>query len=248
MTAAFGIDIGGSGIKGAQVDLETGELLTERFRIATPQPALPEPMMDVAAEIVRMGEWDGEVGCAFPAVVHHGIVQTAANIDPSWIGQDGPALLAKRTGHPALFLNDADAAAIAEMRFGAGAGRADDVVLMLTFGTGIGSALFVDGHLHPNTELGHLELDGYDAEDRAAARLREVDKLPWAEWAARVQRYLRHVEDLLWPDLIIFGGGISKKHEKFFDKLDIRTPLVPAELRNNAGIVGAAMAAHEKLA
>ncbi len=246
MTASFGIDVGGSGIKGAKVEVETGELLTERFRIPTPRPALADPMMDVAAEIVAKGKWDGPVGCAFPAVVHHGVVHTAANIDESWIGRNGPALLSRRTGHPSLFLNDADAAGIAEMRFGAGVGEGG-VVLMLTFGTGIGSALFVEGRLHPNTELGHLELDGHDAEDRAAARLREDGELGWAEWIARVQRYLAHVESLLWPDLIIFGGGISKKHKRILPGLDIRTRIVPAVLRNNAGIVGAALAAHEEL-
>ncbi len=247
MTESFGIDIGGSGIKGARVDIDTGELLTERFRIPTPRPAVPDAMMDVAAEIVAKGDWTaGRVGCAFPAVVQHGVVRTAANVDDSWIGVEGGRLLTERTGLPTIMLNDADAAGIAEMRFGAGREFVHDgVVLILTFGTGIGSALFVDGHLYPNTEFGHLELDGHDAEDRAAARLREDKQLSWDEWIARVDRYLSHIEDLLWPDLIVFGGGISKKSEKFLPKLTLRTRIVPAELRNNAGIVGAAIAAVE---
>ncbi len=247
MTESFGIDVGGSGIKGGRVDIDSGELLTERFRIPTPRPAVPGAMMDIAADIVRKGDWtEGRVGCAFPAVVQRGVVRTAANVDDSWIGVDGGAALTERTGLPTIMMNDADAAGIAEMRFGAGRSHRDDgVVLILTFGTGIGSALFVDGHLYPNTEFGHLELDGYDAEDRAAARLREDKQLSWKEWIGRVDRYLHHAEDLLWPDLIVFGGGISKKSDKFLPELTIRTPVVPAELRNNAGIVGAAIAAVE---
>ncbi len=247
MTESFGIDIGGSGIKGATVEIGTGELLTDRFRIPTPQPSTPDAVMDVAAEIVAKGAWDaGRVGCAFPAVVQHGVVRTAANVDESWIGVAGGELLTERTGLATLMMNDADAAGIAEMRFGAGRDYVHDgVVLILTFGTGIGSALFVDGHLYPNTEFGHLELDGHDAEDRAAARLREDKQLSWEKWTKRVDRYLNHIEDLLWPDLIVLGGGISKRSDKFLPNLTLRTPIVPAELRNNAGIVGAAIAAVE---
>lgn len=242
----LGIDIGGSGIKGARVDVEAGELVTDRHRIPTPQPAKPRAVAEVVAQIARHFEWTGPIGCTVPAVVRHGVVHTAANIDDDWIGTDGSALLSEVTGSRVRLLNDADAAGIAEMRFGAGRKHVSDgVVLILTFGTGIGSALFVDGHLYPNTEFGHLELDGHDAETRAAARLRQDKHLSWSEWIERVDRYLNHIEDLLWPDLIVFGGGISKRSEKFLPKLTLRTPIVAAELRNNAGIVGAAIAAVE---
>ncbi|NNC76124.1 MAG: ROK family protein, partial [Acidimicrobiia bacterium] len=208
MTIRFGIDIGGSGIKGAPVDLDKGELAGNRHRIETPQPAKPRPVMEVAAEIAAHHGWEGPVGCAFPAIVQHGVVWSAANVDDDWIGVNGADLLTEIAGCDVELLNDADAAGLAEMRYGAGRGR-HGVVMTLTFGTGIGSGMFVDGVLVPNTELGHLELDGVDAEDGAAARLVERDAMELTEWLPRVDRYLRHLERLFSPDLFIFGGGIS---------------------------------------
>ena len=241
---AFGVDIGGSGIKGAPVDLNTGQLLTERHRIETPQPATPKAVSKVVAEVVAAHQWKGPVGCAFPAVVQHGVIRTAANVDDAWIGVNGEEQLGKKLGVPVQIINDADAAGIAEMNFGAGREyRNKAVVLMLTFGTGIGSAIFVNGHLLPNCEFGHLEIKGEIAEKRAAAQLRENKVLSWDKWISRVQRYLTHVESLINPDLIIFGGGISKRSDRFLDELKTECPLVPAELLNNAGIVGAAFAA-----
>ncbi|NND75442.1 MAG: ROK family protein [Ilumatobacter sp.] len=238
----FGIDIGGSGMKAATVDLTTGALVSERRRIDTPQPATPEAMATVVRELVEHHNWTGPLGVAFPAVVRHGVVGSAANIDTSWIDVDADALFTSTTGCDVHMLNDADAAGIAEMTFGAGRGRSG-LVMMLTFGTGIGSGLFIDGVLVPNTELGHLELDGVDAESRASAKARERDKLGWQEWAARVERYLRHVEALFSPDLFIVGGGASKKPSKWVPHIDIGTEIAVAEMANNSGIVGAAMAA-----
>jgi len=241
---AFGVDIGGSGIKGARVDLSTGELLTERYRIETPQPATPKAVSNVVAKIVDENHWTGPVGCAFPAVVQQGVIRTAANVDDSWIGTNGEENIGNRLGVPVQIINDADAAGVAEMQFGAGRNyRENGVVLMLTFGTGIGSAIFVDGHLLPNCEFGHLEIDGEIAEKRAAAQLRENKVLSWEKWIKRVQQYLSHVESLINPDLIIFGGGISKKSDRFLEEMATECPLVPAKLLNNAGIVGAAFVA-----
>jgi polyphosphate glucokinase len=245
VTAVLGIDIGGSGIKAAVVETATGELLTERHRIETPQPATPSAVAEVVADVVARHGYDGPVGCTFPAVVRRGVVETAANVDDSWIGTDADRLFSDRLGMPVTMLNDADSAGLAEMQFGAGRGH-DGVVLLLTFGTGIGSALFVGGTLLPNTELGHIELDGVDAEDRAASRWREEEDLSWEEWAERVERYLRHIELILPPDLFIIGGGVSRRSERFFPHLDLRTPFVAAHLRNNAGIVGAAVAAERR--
>ncbi|MEM1332299.1 MAG: ROK family protein [Actinomycetota bacterium] len=240
----FGIDIGGTGMKAAVVDLDTGSLVTERYRIDTPRPATPASMIDVVRELVDHHDWTGPVGCAFPAVVQRGVVHSAANIDESWLEVDADRLfteaLGRTTDDGVVMLNDADAAGIAEVRFGAGRGRSG-VVMMLTFGTGIGSGLFVDGVLVPNTELGHLELDGHDAETRAAASVKKREDLSWSDWGERVEHYLRHVERLFSPDLFIIGGGASKKAEKWLPDLDIRTEIVPAELLNNAGIVGAAV-------
>jgi polyphosphate glucokinase len=245
----FGIDIGGSGMKAAIVDLTTGELASDRFRIDTPQPATPDAMAEVLCELIAHQEWSGPLGVAFPAVVRRGVVGSAANIDKSWIDVDADALFTEVSGCNVHMLNDADAAGIAEMRFGAGA-LADGsprpgVVMMLTFGTGIGSGLFVDGILVPNTELGHLELDGFDAETKASAKARERDDLSWTDWAARVEHYLRHVEALFSPDLFIVGGGASKKPDKWLPHIDISTPIQPAEMANNSGIVGAALAMHD---
>ncbi len=239
--AALGIDIGGSGIKGAPVDIERGVLLAERLRIPTPSPAKPEAVAEVIAELVEHFQWQGAIGCAFPAVIKNGVVMTAANVDKSWIGTDGRTLFERRTGCQVTLLNDADAAGIAEIKFGAGRNRSG-LVIMLTLGTGIGSALFMDGLLVPNTELGHLIIRGKGAEKRASSRARTQKKLSWKRWAKRVDEYLRYLEDLLSPELYILGGGISKKHEKFVRHLTADTPVVPAEMRNDAGIVGAALA------
>ena len=240
-TRAFGIDIGGSGIKGAPVDLGTGEFLADRVRIPTPQPSTPDAVARTVAEVVDSFDLprDLPVGVTFPAVIQHGIARSAANVDDSWIGTDVEAVVAQACGRRVLAVNDADAAGYAETLHGAARGR-EGVVLVVTLGTGIGSCLVVDGTLVPNTELGHLEIDGFDAESRAADSAREREGLDWAQWAERLQRYFRVVEDLLWPDLIVVGGGVSKKHENFLPLLDLRTPIVPAELRNAAGIVGAA--------
>lgn len=246
----FGIDIGGSGMKAAIVDLTTGELASDRFRIDTPQPATPDAMAEVLCELIAHHEWSGPLGVAFPAVVRQGVVGSAANIDKSWIDVDADALFSAASGCDVHMLNDADAAGIAEMQFGVGA-LADGsprpgVVMMLTFGTGIGSGLFVDGVLVPNTELGHLELDGYDAESKASAKARERDELSWKDWASRVEHYLSHVEALFSPDLFIVGGGASKKPDKWLPHIDVATPVLPAEMANNSGIVGAALAAHDR--
>jgi len=238
----LGIDIGGSGVKGAPVDLDRGELTGERLREATPQPAHPERVLATVTKVVEHFAWDGPVGCGFPGVVRHGHVHTAANLDPSWIGTDLRAELSAALGTPVTVLNDADAAGLAELRYGAGRGRRG-VVLMLTIGTGIGSALFIDGRLVPNTELGHLEIRGKTAEVRASDRTREQKDLSWKRWAERLDELLARVQLHLWPDLVILGGGVSKKHEKFLPLLQSPLEIVPAELRNDAGIVGAALAA-----
>ena len=241
----LGIDIGGSGIKGARVDVQTGEMLSDRERISTPQPATPDAVGDAVAEIAQHFEWEGLIGCALPARVKRGIAMTAANIDDGWIGTDAEKLISKKTGCPTIALNDADAAGVAEMTFGAGKGR-EDLVLLLTFGTGIGSALFNDGRLVPNTEFGHVILPGQDkgkdAEDYAADSARKNDDLSWKKWAKRVQEYLEHIEFILSPDLIIIGGGVSrpKKYDKYLDLLSTEAELMPAQLQNEAGIIGAA--------
>ncbi|MGM1061921.1 polyphosphate--glucose phosphotransferase [Saccharothrix sp. Mg75] len=245
MTRGFGVDIGGSGIKGGLVDLEAGALDGERLRVTTPQPSTPDAVADVVAEIVEKFGWDGPVGVTLPCVVKHGVAHTAANVDKKWIGTDAAQLFAERLGRPkeqVVVMNDADAAGIAEMRFGSGLDR-DGLVVLLTFGTGIGSALFLDGKLVPNTEFGHLEVDGHDAEKRAAASVKEDKDLSWAEWAPRVSRYVNVLENLIWPDLVIAGGGVSKKAEKWLPLLEVRTEVVAAALKNDAGIVGAALAA-----
>ncbi|HZQ86365.1 MAG TPA: ROK family protein [Acidimicrobiales bacterium] len=238
----LGIDIGGSGIKGAPVAVSTGELTADRERIETPQPATPDAVADTVARIVDHFSWEGPIGCTFPAVVRKGVVFTAANVDKSWIGTDASALFEQRTGRPVVVMNDADLAGVAEMRFGAGRDVPGQVVV-ITLGTGIGSAVFNDGVLLPNTELGHIQMDSQDAEELASGRAREEDDLSWKAWGKRVSEYLHNLEDLLWPDLFIIGGGVSKKADKFLGYVDIRTPVVPATLLNNAGIVGAALVA-----
>ncbi len=241
------MDIGGSGIKGCPVDLETGELIGERLRIDTPQPSTPEAVFDVVRRVVGEFDWTGPIGVTFPGVMKHGVAYTAANVDKGWIGTDVDAGLEAVIPGAVHTLNDADAAGLAEMRYGAGRGR-DGVVLMLTFGTGIGSALFVNGTLVTNTEFGHIQVDGEDGERRASAAAKDRHELSYPEWAERVDRYLDVLEGSLWPDLIIVGGGVSKKAHKWVPLLSTRTPIVAAELLNNAGIAGAALAAHENLA
>ncbi|MEV4191155.1 polyphosphate--glucose phosphotransferase [Streptomyces toxytricini] len=240
----FGVDIGGTGIKGAPVDLDRGDLAQERHKVLTPQPATPEGVAGCVVEVVRHFDWDGPVGVTFPGVVTGGTIRTAANMDPGWIGVEAADRLSQRLGgRPVTVLNDADAAGVAEMAYGAGKGRGG-TVMMLTLGTGIGSALFTDGHLVANTELGHLELKGHDAEKRASVKAKEDQDLSWERWARRLQKYLEHVEMLFSPDLFILGGGVSRKPEKFLPLIEgIRAEIVPAVLQNNAGIVGAAMAA-----
>ncbi|MFE6196476.1 polyphosphate--glucose phosphotransferase [Streptomyces sp. NPDC057838] len=242
----FGVDIGGSGIKGAPVDLDVGDLAQERHKVLTPHPATPDGVADGVKQVVDHFGWTGPVGVTFPGVVTDGAtIRTAANVDASWIDTDARALLGERLGGlPVTVVNDADAAGVAEMHFGAGRGRRGTVIL-LTFGTGIGSALFVDGVLVPNTELGHLELDGHDAEKRASSKAREDHDLSWEHWAEhRVRKYLAHVEMLFSPELFIIGGGVSRKAHKFLPHIEgIKAEIVPAQLQNNAGIVGAAMRA-----
>lgn len=244
MTVGFGVDIGGTGIKAGTVDLATGQLVGERVRIPTPRGGEPEAVCTVVGELVAGAGWTGPVGVAFPAVIRHGIALSAANIDRRWIGTDVGAAVSAVTGTPVTVLNDADAAGLAEVRHGAGRG-VPGVVLTLTLGTGIGSGLFTDGTLVPNTELGHLEIDGHDAETRVSESAREREKLTWEEWAPRFERYLRRVDLLFWPDLVILGGGGSKKADRWLPLIDVRPALAVAALRNAAGIVGAAIACAE---
>ncbi|GAQ67454.1 polyphosphate--glucose phosphotransferase [Streptomyces scabiei] len=241
----FGVDIGGSGIKGAPVDLDLGDLADERHKVLTPHPATPDAVADGVKEVVDHFGWTGPVGVTFPGVVTGGAtIRTAANVDKSWIDVDARALLSERIGGlPVTVVNDADAAGVAEVQFGAGRDRQGTVIL-LTFGTGIGSAVFSDGVLVPNTELGHLELHGHDAETRASTKAKEDHELTWEHWAKRVTKYLAHVEMLFSPELFIIGGGVSRKSAKFLHLIEgIRAEIVPAQLQNNAGIVGAAMRA-----
>ena len=238
----LGIDVGGSGIKGAPVDLDAGDFAADRMRVPTPDPATPEAVADVIAQIVEHFDdirSDSPIGVTLPAVVTRGIVRSAANIDDSWVDTDARSLFEERLRHPVVIVNDADAAGYAEMHHGA-ARDTDGLVIVTTLGTGIGSALIYDGVLVPNSELGHIEVDGHDAETRAADSAREAEDLSWHHWAKRLQRYYSHVESVLWPDLFVVGGGVSKKARHFLPQLDLRTPIVPAELRNKAGIIGAA--------
>ncbi len=245
-TTALGIDIGGSGIKGAVVDTETGELAGERVLLPTPRPATPEGVVDVVARIVEATGATGGFGCTFPGIVRHGVLHSAANLGDVFLGANLEERLTQAAGQPAAVLNDADAAGLAEMRFGAGRGR-DGVVLITTLGTGIGSALFLNGTLVPNTELGHLILHGDSAEKYAAASIKTKEDLSYEVWAGRLQEYYGHVEFLLSPDLIVIGGGVSKDADQFLHLLELSAEVVPAERQNEAGIVGAAMDAAERL-
>src|SRR6478609_6659400 len=241
----FGIDFGGSGIKGAPVDLEKGDFAEERVRIDTPQPATPDAVAEVFVQLLgRFDDSDGPVGVTVPGVVKHGVVHSAANIDKAWIGEDADRLFTERTGRDVHVVNDADAAGLAEVRYGAAKGR-QGLVIVTTLGTGIGSAMVYDGVLVPNSELGHLEIDGHDAEKRAASSAKERQDLSWEEWAERLTTYYRQLEHLFSPELFVVGGGVSKKADKFLPLVDIDTEIIPATLLNAAGIVGAALYASE---
>lgn len=243
MRGLIGVDIGGTGIKAGVVDSRRGELVGERVRVLTPQPATPEAVVAATAELVAtLGPTQGPIGVGVPGPIVGGRVLMMANMDTSWVGQPAAELFSAAIGRPVTVLNDADAAAVAEMRFGAGRG-VKGTVLVLTLGTGIGSALFVDGVLVPNLELGHIEIRGKDAERRASATARERRGLSWADWAPLLDEYLDRIDQLIWPDLIILGGGISKRADKFLPLLSVRPPVVAAALRNEAGIVGAALRA-----
>ena len=246
--AVLGIDIGGSGIKGAPVDVESGEFLQGRVRIPTPSPGDPDQVIEVIRRIVEQFNWEGKIGAGFPGVVRKGVVQTAANVSHDWIGEDLALLIKKATGCKAMVLNDADAAGLAEMRFGEGKRYEDDFVLFLTIGTGIGSAIFVKGQLWPNSEFGHLQVRGKDAEHRAGDGVRQTKDLSWKSWGKRLQEVLQTYDSLLNPDVMILGGGVSKKFNKYSKYLKgMRADVIPAALQNQAGIIGAAMAAEEAL-
>jgi polyphosphate glucokinase len=236
----LGIDVGGSGIKGAPVNIGTGELLAERVRIKTPKKGETGPVAKVAAEIVQAFNWKGPIGIGFPAPIKHGVVMMAANVSQKWVGTDADKLFSSVTGNKCTVGNDADVAGFAEMKFGAGKGH-KGTVIMITLGTGIGTAIFHNGHLLPNTEFGHLDMDGKDAEHRASDAARERDDLSWKKYAKRLNAYLKEMEKLFWPDLFIIGGGISKQHEKFIPLLELQSEVVPAQFQNEAGIVGAAL-------
>jgi polyphosphate glucokinase len=239
-----GVDIGGSGIKGAVVNLATGALVGDRCKTDTPKPATPAAVAAAVADVVRHLDWDGPLGVTYPGAVTAGVARTAANVDAGWIGTSIVDVVGDATGMEVTALNDADAAGVAEAAFGAARGHGG-LVVVTTLGTGIGTALLHGGVLIPNSELGHLELDGVDAETRASAGAREREDLSWSAWARRLQRYYRALEDWLWPELFVVGGGVSRKADKFLPMLELRTPIVPAALRNGAGIVGAALLAAE---
>jgi polyphosphate glucokinase len=238
----LGIDVGGSGIKGAPVDLTEGAFAAKRLRIDTPKSSTPEAVGDIIDQIVDHFEdvrGDSPIGVTIPGVVTHGVVRSAANIDKAWLDFEAEKMLEEKLGHDIVLVNDADAAGVAELHYGAAKGQRG-LVILTTLGTGIGTALIYDGVLVPNSELGHLEIDGRDAEDQAASSVKDDEGLTYEEWAKRLQRYYSHVENLLWPDLFVVGGGVSKDADKFLSLLDLRTPIVPATLRNKAGIIGAA--------
>lgn len=242
----LGVDVGGSGIKGAPVDTESGELLANRHRIKTPKPATPDAVAETVGKLARHFEWSDVIGCGFPAPIQNGVARTAANIDDGWIGSNAAALFAEATGCRVRVINDADAAGLAEMQFGAGQGH-QGVVMVVTIGTGLGTALFTAGELVPNMEFGHLILNGMEAEHYASDAARKQYDLSWKKWGKRFNEYLRHLEKLLWLDLFILGGGASKrkKYKKFAHLIEVEADVVPAEFRNEAGIVGAALSARQ---
>ena len=240
----LGIDVGGSGIKGAPVDTETGQLAAERVRIKTPKSAEPEPMAEIVKQIAGFFNWNGPIGIGFPAPIKGSVAMMAANVSPKWIGLNVDDLFTRVTGCDCTMINDADAAGLAEMKFGAGRGQ-PGTVIMVTLGTGIGSAIFYGGVLLPNTEFGHAQLNGMDAETYASDAARQREDLSWKKYAKRLDLYLKMMERLFWPNLFIVGGGISKESEKYLPLLSVETPTVPAQLRNQAGIIGAALAARK---
>ena len=242
----LGLDIGGSGIKGAMVDTITGKLLTDRYRIETPDGAEPNDVARTVHQICQYFEYSGPVGVGFPAIVQHGIVLSAANISENWLSQNLNVLLSQETGNPIFGLNDADAAGIAEMKFGIGLEYQKGVVILLTIGTGIGSAIFSDGVLVPNTEFGHMKIRGKDGEHRASDAVRQQEELSWKKWGERFNEILLILEGLFSPDLFVIGGGISKKFEKYATYFAVQTKIMPAMLLNQAGIIGAAMYAKEQ--
>lgn len=241
----LGIDIGGSATKGAIVDTETGQLVSERVRIASKSIQEPHKVVKDINKIRKELSYEGPIGAGFPGVVKHGKIYTSANLHKDWIGMDLAAMVQDKTGHPAVILNDADAAGLAEMRFGAEELKRYDVVMFLTIGTGVGSALFVGGKLMPNTELGHLEIKGKEAEHRASAAVKRIDKLTWKQWASRLNNVLLTYEALLNPEIFVLGGGISSSFNKYAKYFTTKSPVVAAKLENLAGIIGAGMAAHE---
>jgi polyphosphate glucokinase len=238
----LGIDIGGSGVKGAVVDTRTGKLVSDRYRLKTPDPATPQEVASVVSKVVTHFKWHGPVGCGMPGPIKDGHIMVVSNLDKSWAGVRAHELFARESGCAVTVINDADAAGLAEMKFGAGRGQ-KGVVVLTTLGTGIGSAVFVDGVLLPNTELGHIEVRGKIAEERASARIRKSKNLSWEKWGRRLSEYYAALEFLLWPDLIIVGGGVSRKSSKFLPFLSTRAKVVPARMHNEAGIIGAALAA-----
>ncbi|MEW5870946.1 MAG: polyphosphate--glucose phosphotransferase [Chloroflexota bacterium] len=242
----LGIDIGGSGIKGAPVNIQTGEMLAARHRIPTPEPSKPALVAEVVAAIAQQFDWHGPIGCGFPAAMHQGVALTAANIHKKWIGTNAAGLFAEATGCPVCVINDADAAGMAEIAFGAGHER-NGVIIVVTVGTGLGTALFSDGYLLPNAELGHIEMDGQDAELSASDAARKREKLSWKQWGKRLDAYLLRLEHLFWPDLFILGGGVSKKYERFTPYLSVQAEVTPAQMLNDAGIIGAALAGYRYL-
>jgi polyphosphate glucokinase len=248
MAPVLGIDIGGSGIKANLVDPATGQLLAERFKIETPLPSVPPAVAEVVAKVVGHFDYRGPIGCTFPAVVKGGVTLSAANVDPAWIGYPAAAALKEATGQEVVVVNDADAAGVAEVNFGAGRGR-PGVIVVLTLGTGIGSAVFLEGRLLPNTEFGHLHFAGHESvEDYAAASVKDSEGLSWKQWARRLDAFLNHLHLVMAPDLIILGGGVSRRWDKWAGYLSVPVETVPAALRNEAGIVGAAVLASRALA
>ncbi|KAA3664747.1 MAG: ROK family protein [Chloroflexi bacterium] len=242
--AILGIDIGGSGIKGALVNTQTGEMITERLRIPTPQPATPKAVIETMKTIVAHFDYSGPIGVGIPSVVINGVVKSAANIDNGWIGFPGQQAMAETLGCKVTLMNDADVAGVAEMRFGAGRDQ-KGVVMIFTLGTGVGSVMFVNGQIVPNLELGHMYLrdQKFDAEEFMSDRIRKGEELSWKKWGKRLTTYFQHIEFLFSPELIIIGGGVSKKHEKFIHRINVHADVMPAQLLNEAGIIGAAVSA-----
>lgn len=239
----LGVDVGGSGIKGALVDVQSGEMKTERIRLLTPKPATPDAVAKTFKELVDIHKWSGRIGCGFPAIIKNGIAYSAANVDKSWINTNVEAIFSEASSCPVKAVNDADAAGLAEMRFGAGKGK-NGVVIMITIGSGLGSALFINGQLVPNTEFGHFFLHNQVAEHYASNNARQKYDLSWEDWGKRFNEYLNHIERLFSPDLVMLGGGISKRYNDYKEFIDLNEKVIPAKMLNNAGTIGAACFAH----